>query len=182
MRLPLALALILSPLIAGAEEVCPPNPDHAAEMAALFDDLRVARDETEAQFIMDALWQIWTDAPDEHAQMLLDKGMERRESYDFLGAREVLDELVEYCPNYAEGYNQRAFASFLRQDYPAALHDIDTVLDLLPNHLGALSGKALTLMGMGRMDEAQKVLRQTVRLHPWMRERSMIVGPPEVDL
>ena len=53
------------------------------------------------------------------AQELLDEGhATTRRSYDFLGARDTCwTELVEYCPEYAEGYNQRAFASYLRQDY-----------------------------------------------------------------
>ena len=39
-------------------------------------------------------------------------------------ATDALDRLVEYCPNYAEGYNQRAFVSFLRQDFEAALVEL----------------------------------------------------------
>ena len=135
-----------------------------------------------ATALMDRLWRTWTDAPDAAAQALLDDGMARREAYDFLGARDIFDELVNYCPDYAEGYNQRAFVSFLRQDYAAALYDLDMALAILPDHVAALSGKALTLMGLQRMEEAQDVLRAAVALNPFLRERSMLVEPPGTDL
>ena len=36
-------------------------------------------------------------------------------------AEQTLDELIAYCPDYAEGYNQRAFAEYLRFNYSAAI-------------------------------------------------------------
>ncbi|WP_339933033.1 tetratricopeptide repeat protein [Yoonia sp. 208BN28-4] len=128
------------------------------------------------------LWEIWTDAPDAKAQALLDEGMRKREGFDLAGASETLDELIAYCPDYAEGYNQRAFANFLRQDFDAALVDLDRALELLPNHVAALSGKGLTLMGLGRTEEAQEALRAAVALNPWLSERSLIIEPPGQDI
>ena len=140
-------------------ETCPPLPERTAELSSSYADLAATGGEAEARVLNQQLWEIWTVAPDAKAQELLDEGMRRRGVYDFLGARDVLDTLVEYCPDYAEGYNQRAFASYLRQDFDAALVDLDRTLDINPRHIGALSGKALTLIGMGRNDEAQVVLR-----------------------
>ncbi len=156
--------------------------DQSADQSALFDRLKSAPDQAVANSLMDQLWRIWTLAPDAKAQDLLDRGMEARESFDFLGSRDILDGLVEYCPDYAEGYNQRAFANFLREDYAAALVDLDRALELEPRHMGALSGKALTLMGLGRRDEAQVILKEAVALNPWLKERGMIVTPPGQDI
>lgn len=156
---------------------CPPPPDIAAQEAMLLNQARSAKNELAAQPVRQALWKLWATAPDEAAQALLDKGMSARASYDFLGAIEALDKLVEYCPDYAEGYNQRAFVNFLREDYDAALPDLDLALARSPNHVAAMSGKALTLMGMGRGDEAQKVLRQAVKLNPWIPERGLLTQP-----
>ena len=178
---PAILLLLVLPLGAMAE-TCPAAPDHAQEEAALLEDLRQARTEAAAVALMDRLWRLWTDAPDARAQEMLDRGMAQRESYDFLGARDTLDGLVEYCPDYAEGYNQRAFTSFLRQDYPAALQDLDSALARAPHHIGALSGKALTLMNLGRRDEGLDTLRAAVALNPWLRERALLPGPPGIDL
>ena len=177
----IALLLIAFASAAAAQD-CPAAPDHAAAQDSLFDALKDAPGEADARILANELWLLWTDAPDARAQALLDEGMRKREGYDFLGARDTLDELVEYCPDYAEGYNQRAFASFLRQDYAAALYDLDRALELNPHHFAALSGRALTLMGLGRMEEAQASLRAAVALNPWLRERSLLTPEPGTEL
>ena len=180
MKTLIALILLAGPV--WAQDICPAVPDHTAERAQIMAVLAHARDETEAQFMADRLWQIWTDAPDAKAQALLDEGMQRRLDYDFAGSRAVLDDLIAYCPDYAEGWNQRAFAAFLAQDYPAALADLDVALGIMPDHVAALSGKALTLIGMGRNDEAQDVLRAALDLNPWLGERALLVEPPGQDI
>lgn len=176
------LALLLMTTAVQAQDACPPVPDHAEERAAIMLTMSRARDVTEAQFMANQLWQIWTDAPDARAQALLDDGMERRMGADYAGSIAVLDELVAYCPDYAEGWNQRAFAAFLARDYAAALADLDVALAIMPDHVAALSGKALTLIGMGRNDEAQVVLREAVKLNPWLGERTLLVEPPGQDI
>lgn len=180
MKTIIAFVLLTGPV--WAQDTCPPVPDHSVERAQIMAVLAHARDVTEAQFMANRLWQIWTDAPDAKAQALLDEGMQRRLGYDFAGSRAVLDDLIAYCPDYAEGWNQRAFAAFLAQDYAAALADLDVALGIMPDHVAALSGKALTLIGMGRNDEAQVVLRDAVRLNPWLGERALLVEPPGTEL
>ena len=41
-----------------------------------------------------------------------------------------------------------------------------------------MSGKALTLMGMGRPELAQSVLRDALELNPWLPERRYLVEEP----
>ncbi|MEO9826711.1 MAG: tetratricopeptide repeat protein [Paracoccaceae bacterium] len=156
---------------------CPAAPDITQQEATLFSQAQVAKNELAAQPIRQALWKLWATAPDAAAQALLDRGMSARGSYDFLGAIEAFDRLVEYCPDYAEGYNQRAFVNFLREDFEPALTDLDLALARNPNHVAALSGKALTLMGLGRGDEAQEVLREAIKLNPWIPERGLLTEP-----
>lgn len=173
------LCLLASPVFS---ETCPPVADHSVRQSEIIASLGSAKRPDEAQVLSQELWALWTDAPDERAQALLNEGMARRSSYDFLGSRNVLDRLVEYCPAYAEGYNQRAFTNYLGQDFEAALVDLDRALAILPNHVAALSGKALTLIGLGRNVEAQEVLRAALAMNPWLQERSLLVEPIGTDL
>lgn len=177
----LAIALCLSTPVA-AQEACPAQPDRAAEKDALLRELRTARDETEAQLVTGDLWRIWTQAPNGQAQGLLDDGMGllRRAEYD--AARAMLGELVAYCPDYAEGWNQRAFAAYLAGDFAAALTDLDRALAIDPAHVPALSGKGLTLIELGRDEEAQIALRDAVRMNPWLSERALLRIPLGVEL
>ncbi len=162
---------------------CPPAPDHAAELAALTGQVQAAEGEGEARAFASRMWELWTDAPDEQAQAILDRGMARRTTFNFLGALEDFDALVEYCPEFAEGYNQRAFVYYLNGEFESALTDLDHALGLSPLHIGALSGRALTLMGLMRMEEARETLGIALELNPWLPERGLIApgGPLSQD-
>lgn len=172
-------ALLMVPNLALA--TCPPLPERSARYDALLG--LVARAETEAQAAEhnNALWAIWTTAPDEVAQQILDRGMARRNSYNFLGAIEDFDALIAYCPHYAEGYNQRAFVHFLREDFDAALVDLNRALAITPDHIGAASGVALSLLQMGRETEGQLALRHALTLNPWLPERHQLREMPEIE-
>jgi len=170
--------LILPFLAAPAFADCPAAPDISVAATVLLERAQAAPNEGAAQGISGQLWELWATAPDEQAQALLDRGMAARSSYNFIEALDAFDRLTQYCPDYAEGYNQRAFVNFLRQDFENALVDLDRALERSPRHVAAISGKALTLMGLGRNDEAQVVLRQAVELNPWISERSLLVEQP----
>ncbi|MDT8328311.1 MAG: hypothetical protein RQ750_13150 [Roseovarius sp.] len=157
-----------------AGETCPEAPDHGAQIDALIASAQSAPDEITGRIISNEMWQYWADAPDDFAQGLLDEGMTRRAAYDFEGAITAFDALVAYCPAYAEGYNQRAFVNFIRQDYSAALPDLERAIALSPRHIAALSGQALTLMALERPAEAVLALRAALELNPWLPERHLM--------
>ncbi len=171
MRWLIPFALCAAPAFA---DTCPAAADHTAAEADLYARLQALETPIGARELNDQLWQLWTEAPDEKAQALLDEGMALRERYNLIGAREALDQLVEYCPEYAEGYNQRAFANFLDANYEGALFDLDLALELSPNHTGALTGKGLTLMRLERNAEAIEAFQAAVDLNPWLSERVLL--------
>lgn len=102
--------------------------------------------------------------------------MTRRSGFDFFGALSDFDTLIAYCPDYAEGYNQRALVNFLRADYEAVLPDLDRAISLSPRHVGAIMGRMATLMALGRRVEAQIDLNRGLALNPWLPERALIEG------
>lgn len=158
---------------------CPPSdePALAARLEPLLEKLSDAPSEREGDLTADDIWSIWRTAPDAMAQDLLDRGVGRIRISDYDEAQRLLSELIEYCPDYAEGWNQRAFARFLAGDYDAALEDLDRTLELQPNHFAALAGKGLTLLRQGRTVLGHKAIREAVAIHPWMRERHLL--PPD---
>lgn len=166
---------------AQAQESCPAARDVSDEQAAIYTELRGAPNDLAARPFVAQLWQLWTDAPDSRAQDMLDAGMNARASFDFDRAMVALDALVEYCPDYTEGWNQRAFVAYLRQDYAAALADLERALAINPDHVAALSGLGLTLMRLGRTEASQSVLRRALTLNPWLSERVYVTDPPASD-
>lgn len=179
MRLAAAMTVLAMPALADG---CPEAPDISEAMAPLYERLLAAPDERTARLITNEMWGHWDNAPDEPSQAMLDQGMRARANYDFLAALDRFDALVNYCPHYAEGYNQRAFVNFIRQEYTLALPDLEKALDLRPRHVGALSGYALTLLALGRESEGQAALRAALAVNPWLVERGLLKPEPGKEL
>lgn len=181
----LALALCLGPIASLALAECPAPRDQSARLDGLIAAIKLAPNPRAAQLISNEMWDVWDDAPDDAAQKMLDDGLARRASRDFDGALRAFELLIDYCPDYAEGYNQRAFIRFIRQDYEPALRDLERAIALSPKHIAAISGKALTLIGLKRDAEAQVVLREALALNPWLKERRFLTEEapaPKTDL
>lgn len=181
-RATLAVALLGTSLATGAQAACPEAPDHADAESQVLTQLARAPNAAKGQDIAAGLWRLYLDAPDRAAQTLLDEGMAHRRYGDLEASLGVLDELIAYCPGYAEGWNQRAFTRYLQGQFEGALADLDEALRLNPRHVPAMSGKALTLIGMGRGEAAQSVLRQALKLNPWLPERAYLVSDPGEDI
>lgn len=175
-RRSLLLALLLLPgsaLALGGNDAARPSRDD------LFRQLRKAMTAQEGRLAEDAVWRMWMAmAPSIDVARAVTDAMDARESYDFDKALSILDRVVMQAPGYSEGWNQRAFIRFLKGDPDGALEDIERALELEPKHFAALAGKATILMQQGRMELSQKALRQAVEIHPWLRERSMLLPVP----
>lgn len=174
----LFFCLAATPLTAMA---CPPAPDHRLKTAEIIAALQNSSPQ-EAPAYSSALWLLWRDAPDAKAQAMLDLGIGFIGRQDFEQAKFVLTQLVEYCPEYAEGYNQRAFAAFLARDFEGALVDLDRAIALNPVHIAAISGKGLTLLGLGRDEEAYQTIRDALQLNPWLSERRFLPKDDSTDI
>ena len=168
----LAFLLLTAPALAE----CPANPDIDDAEAAIFSDIATAGNEMQARGHGGRLWLLWLQAPDRKSQWLLDRAIARREVADFDGADEYLADLVDYCPNYAEGHNQRGFIAYLRGDFDGAVPHIEAALAIRPAHTGALTGMALTLIELGREAEAETYLLRALGLNPFLSERHLLPG------
>ncbi len=173
-----AFVAILGPAAspAPAAQTARAAPVAEKDMDALFADLAAARTQAEGRAAEDAIWRRWIVGPDAEATALLAEAMRLARGYDLEGATMLLDDLTAAYPDWAEPWNQRAFVLFLRDRPDEALEDIDRALELEPRHFGALSGRAIILLGMGRVAPARKALREATAIHPWLKERGLL-GP-----
>ena len=158
----------------GALAQCPKNPAISEELDEAYRSLKFAKFPRDAQVATDVLWSLWTRAPDNRAQRLLNRGMMNLQLGNLAAAEGLLSALIEYCPDYAEGYNQRAFARYLAGDFDAALPDLVRTLSILPRHLGALSGKGLTHLALGQPELAEIEFRRELALNPFTADRDLI--------
>ncbi len=167
------MVFLTAPMFGSAQTCAEPEP-RADQRQMLLDDLASAPDFMSGQIAAGRLWEFWMEAPDEAAHHMLQDGMSRRQQLSLEGAETILDELVSYCPHYAEGWNQRAFVRFLRDDFEGSLADIEEVLKREPAHFGALSGKALALMKQGKPGLAKLATLRAIQVHPWLNERALL--------
>lgn len=137
--------------------------------------LAAATTEIDGRLAESAVWEFWFDkAPTPDVRKLLDAGRERIQAYDYEAAENILNQVVEAAPDYAEGYNQRAFARFLREKYTESQSDLEKTLALEPDHFGALSGMYHILRIQSRTQAAMNMLRKAVTIHPWIQERGAL--------
>ena len=176
MRALLLIATLSCPGLAMA--ACPAvDPGLAIKATPLFESLKLSKTQDTGAAVASKLWALFGTAPDAQAQDLLDKGKQSIQWGAFDEAEATLNDLVDYCPDYAEGWNQRAFARFLKNDFDAALSDLDRALELEPRHFGAMAGRGLTLLRQGRQVLGLQAIREAVKVHPWINERHLL--PPE---
>jgi len=124
------------------------------------DDLaRVARAEA-------TLWQIWCRSGVPEVDRLLQEGIEAMERRDLDQAVAVFTRIVERAPDFAEGWNKRATARYVAEDYVGAIADCEETLARNPHHFGALSGQGLCHMALGQFRAAAALFRRALVVHP----------------
>lgn len=143
----------------------------------LFEQLAKAQTRQAGREAEAEIWHYWfNQAPSKEIKTDLEYGRKRREAYDYVAAEISFDKVVAAAPNFAEGYNQRAFVRFLRENFSGALQDLEKALELEPRHFGAMSGMFHVLRLMNRNKVAFKILQNAVKIHPWIKERSALPG------
>lgn len=162
--LPMALALLVGPAFADED---------TAALDALFAELRLAPDARAAHEIDQRIWVYWMTPSDPKLAGRMGEALAARRVGDIPGAILLLTRLVEDYPTYAEAWNQRATMFYLINDFDASLADIEKVLEYEPRHFGALSGRALIYLQLGKRALAIKDMAAALELHPFLNERQL---------
>ena len=132
----------------------------------LFARLHEATSPVEIEALQDGIWQIWLATGHPLLDKHLEGGMRALSAGDYTLAIQEFTVLVEAAPEYAEGWNKRATAHYLRGEYNAALRDARETLRHEPRHFGALSGCATMLRMLGDPRGALRVLTRLERICP----------------
>jgi tetratricopeptide (TPR) repeat protein len=143
--------------------------DRTHNLDFLFGALKVAPDDTSAKAIADRIWGVWLEAGGDTTNLLITRVRAAIESKDFDLAIQLLDGIVEFKPDYVEGWNQRATVYFLKKDYTRALNDLAQVLSREPRHFGALYGVGVIMQEFGDDKRALDVYRRALDLDPHMQ-------------
>src|SRR6184192_3975660 len=113
-----------------------------------------------------ALWEMWHRSGDPQLDSILRQGIDAMERQKVDEAEAIFTRLIQLAPRFAEGWNKRATARFLAQDFTGSIADCRETLARNPNHFGALSGQGLCHLALGQFREAADVFRLTLTVHP----------------
>ena len=83
-------------------------------------------------------------------------------------ALKSFDEMVRAAPDFAEGWNKRATAYYLKGDYEKSLADCDEVVKRNPLHYGALSGYGMIYVQLDQPARALEYFERALAVNPNM--------------
>lgn len=181
--LPVLMLLAAWPGGVIAQTGAPPAPGAVARdqrLDALFNRLKVTKDEAEGDAVVTEIWQVWMQS----GLADIDEAMER--AVLAMGrvpglALPILDDIVARAPQWAEAWNKRATVLFMLGEYERSLADIDKVLALEPRHFGALAGLGLIRMNQGESRQALAAFRRALAVNPFLKERHGIIPALEKE-
>lgn len=136
------------------------------DLDELFAQLRVATAPAEIEALRAGIWQLWLTTGEQALDKELEAGMRALAAGEYNRAITCFTVLVEARPTWAEGWNKRATAYFMRGGYRASLADITETLRREPRHFGALGGQAMILRQLDHYRGALRALRRLEKLCP----------------
>jgi tetratricopeptide (TPR) repeat protein len=145
-------------------------PDNSIERAQLRENLyallATAPDDKSATKVRQALQQVWLTSGSETIDLLMIRALKAQKAKKDAVSLKLLDAVVDLAPDYAEGWNRRAYIHYKRRDYRAAAGDLRRTLALDPKHFRALSGLGTILTESGDDAGALKVFERLIDINP----------------
>ena len=146
-------------------------PKTAEEKARLLNDLyahlATAEDEAQAKKTSERIERLWLISGSDTVNLLMERAAKAMAGKKFEQAQKLLDQVIGLAPDFAEGFNRRAYLNFTQSKYEQAVGDLRRVLALEPNHFKALEGLAQIWRDTGNKPGALRVMRQLMDVNPF---------------
>jgi tetratricopeptide (TPR) repeat protein len=171
-----ALAIAAHPAVAQVppsskrttQQASPKSPEEREKaLANLYAHLATAEGEESAKTTAEAIERLWLYSGSDTINLLMERAQVAINEKNLELARKLLDHIVELAPDFAEGWNRRAYLNYMDNNLPRALGDLRRTLALDPNHFKALEGLAQILREIGEKKASLKAFQQLLEVHPY---------------
>ena len=158
----------MPPKLKSALSNAPQTADEKVKLLGdLYAQLSTADDEAAAKKYVGQIERLWMVSGSDTIDLLMERAnIAIRKTQPEL-AQKLLDRVVALAPDYAEGFNQRAYFHFVRNNFDAAVGDLRRTLALDPNHFKALEGLAQIWRETGNKKGALGVVKQLLDVNPF---------------
>jgi tetratricopeptide (TPR) repeat protein len=147
----------------------PPPKTPAEERADLYARLADSKDADETAGVITRLLHSYSESGSDTADLLLRRARQAIGIENYSDALKILDAEIAFLPDWAEGWNARATARYLDDDYNGSMADIAQTLKREPRHLGALMGMATILEARDKKEDALQVYNRILTIAPHWR-------------
>lgn len=136
------------------------------ELNHLFQKLKTAQSSTEIELLQADIWRVWLETGQPELDQQMAQGITAMSDQEYDEAIEHFTRIIEEQPDYAEGWNKRATAYYLRGNYKASIDDIEQTLAREARHFGALSGLVSIYRTVGDDRAALRTLEKLATIMP----------------
>ena len=152
-----------------AKKDAPPPKTPAEERAELYAQLAASKDADETAGVITRLLHNYSESGSDTADLLLRRARQAIGIENYSDALKILDAEIAFLPDWAEGWNARATARYLDDDYNGSMADIAQTLKREPKHIGALMGMGMILQARGKKEDALQVYNRVLEIAPHWR-------------
>lgn len=156
--------------------LCLSLPAAALPSDEMFDKLKNAHSESEANDRALDIWASWMESGSATVDIAMERAAAAQAAGDVETARAMFDRVILIRPDYAEAWNRRASIFLTEENYPEALRDLNEALRLEPRHFGAWAGLGMLFETMSAQEEALIAYREALSVYPLMPQAKTAEG------
>jgi tetratricopeptide (TPR) repeat protein len=123
-------------------------------------------DPTVNQMAEHAMWAIWFRCGTPEANQQMTRGTTAMNRRDIDHAIKHFDQAIQLDPKFAEAFNQRAIAFYLKEDFGRAIEDCRATVELNPDHFGAWAGMGHCYTHLSQFCQAAKSYERALQINP----------------
>ena len=134
------------------------------------------------QVALATVWQLWGKSGDAAIDKLYQEALGLLHSGQTPKAIKVFNDIIAKRPTFAEAWNKRATIYYMAGDYEQSMQDCEKVLELIPQHFGALVGYAQMLAERSEPERALALMERASKVNPYLANAELMMAALRIQI